>query len=770
MKKFAMFLFLLSSITFAQERMILKSNGEQIKLNHKKDLREAVTESKIKRNDGKIFKSQFISKQSNAAEYVDTLNYRRLDGDWNTNFGFFGQDVMLQWFEAPVDMTIKGIGFTCSDDAGADNATISLRLIRLNWTKEQLKNFSTDTQIGYFPSSADGMNNVDPFGEVATGDWVSTNEDNPLPPWTNNRAPGQNTFDYFLWEEWGFTFGIPPIASPSDAPIYQWIDIPNSSLYEVVVSKGEIFAVVATHDGINLDSDRIGFWSDATVGYPGWKYYENGRSGADVDPGWWVRMFTWDFAVAVSLVAPMPHIFVEQLTTTASTEARNVCAEIDIDYSYFNNIDSVKYELVYVVNDLDTNIVEMTSVDNFNYCGEISSQSVGTEIDYWVHVREKDNIIISSITYSFEYFKPEHDVLMVFNGYTKTTGYPQEYYFGRDTAYAAYFKYDSWAYGPLTKELVDNYNYIIENCTSGPRDYNKEVIANWFANDDLRVYMLWGDDWLGAQNGYTDVEYQSGDFEYDILGLTNSYNDVSYDGTSGQELPSKFMPQEGTVLGGPMFDLVARFNEVDSTKIDSVLYNPMYEIGLSNWHDGFEVRDDDRSFEVFMKAETRGIMGVPDVREVNVGISSQDFPNHFTVFMAYDPISIDSSPYYNWLGRGDVSSQVQAKINFPIIPSVDDNNLNNIKFNLSQNYPNPFNPSTTIKYSIPRSTEFYSVARTTLKIYDILGREVATLVNKQQQAGNYEVNFNANNLSSGIYFYKLQSGSFTKSMKMLLIK
>ncbi len=92
------------------------------------------------------------------------------------------------------------------------------------------------------------------------------------------------------------------------------------------------------------------------------------------------------------------------------------------------------------------------------------------------------------------------------------------------------------------------------------------------------------------------------------------------------------------------------------------------------------------------------------------------------------------------------------------------------KFSLSQNYPNPFNPSTTIKYSIPRSTEYYSVQQTTLKIYDVLGREVATLVNERQKPGNYEVKFNATNLVSGVYLYQLKAGSFTESKKMLLLK
>ena len=86
------------------------------------------------------------------------------------------------------------------------------------------------------------------------------------------------------------------------------------------------------------------------------------------------------------------------------------------------------------------------------------------------------------------------------------------------------------------------------------------------------------------------------------------------------------------------------------------------------------------------------------------------------------------------------------------------------EFGLNQNYPNPFNPSTKIKYSIPNA-EFV-----TLKIYDLLGREVVTLVNENTQAGSYEVIFDASELISGVYFYKLTAGSFTETKKMLMIK
>jgi len=86
------------------------------------------------------------------------------------------------------------------------------------------------------------------------------------------------------------------------------------------------------------------------------------------------------------------------------------------------------------------------------------------------------------------------------------------------------------------------------------------------------------------------------------------------------------------------------------------------------------------------------------------------------------------------------------------------------KFSLSQNYPNPFNPSTKIKYSIPKSSQVV------VKVFDVLGNEIETLVNEEKPVGTYEVNWNAANLPSGVYFYRLQAGDFVQTRKMILLK
>ncbi len=85
-------------------------------------------------------------------------------------------------------------------------------------------------------------------------------------------------------------------------------------------------------------------------------------------------------------------------------------------------------------------------------------------------------------------------------------------------------------------------------------------------------------------------------------------------------------------------------------------------------------------------------------------------------------------------------------------------------FSLSQNYPNPFNPSTMISFSVPQG------AKVSLKVYNILGQEVATLVDDYKQAGEYLVQFNAGRLASGVYFYRLQANDFAQTRKLLLLK
>ena len=138
-----------------------------------------------------------------------------------------------------------------------------------------------------------------------------------------------------------------------------------------------------------------------------------------------------------------------------------------------------------------------------------------------------------------------------------------------------------------------------------------------------------------------------------------------------------------------------------------------------------------------------------DVTDVNMLITLQ--PGEFKI---YTTVKLPTP-------EPDLLTEIKIEIS-ESIPS---------NFELHQNYPNPFNPSTKIRYAIPAvGTSLMKFLQSVqLKVYDVLGNEVATLVDEEKPTGSYEVEFNAINLSSGIYFYQLRAGSFVETKKIILL-
>ncbi len=131
-----------------------------------------------------------------------------------------------------------------------------------------------------------------------------------------------------------------------------------------------------------------------------------------------------------------------------------------------------------------------------------------------------------------------------------------------------------------------------------------------------------------------------------------------------------------------------------------------------------------------------------------------------TVWMSYDISWISRDIWYYDLVYAKIGG-----IEYGTFVSVENEDSSHpIDYFLSQNYPNPFNPSTRINYSLPHSS------KVTLKVYDILGNEIKTLVNKEQNAGIYEVEYDSKGLSSGIYFYRIVTDEFSETKKMILMR
>jgi hypothetical protein len=168
-----------------------------------------------------------------------------------------------------------------------------------------------------------------------------------------------------------------------------------------------------------------------------------------------------------------------------------------------------------------------------------------------------------------------------------------------------------------------------------------------------------------------------------------------------------------------------------------------------NWETATELNNN--GFEVQRKLENSDWITISFVQ----GKGTTTEPTSYSYF---DDVSefISNKIYYrlkqiDYNGNYEFSDEVEV-ITLPL------------DYSLSQNYPNPFNPVTKIKYEVPENTNV------TLEVFDVLGRLIKTLVNENKSAGRYEVEFNASELSSGLYFYKISAGGFEQTRKMLLLK
>lgn len=147
----------------------------------------------------------------------------------------------------------------------------------------------------------------------------------------------------------------------------------------------------------------------------------------------------------------------------------------------------------------------------------------------------------------------------------------------------------------------------------------------------------------------------------------------------------------------------------------------------------------------FAKDMTTASQLLTEIRALNL-TDEEYLMSLASVEALFERINSDQSQNFN------KNNKVSSLLNIPT------------EYGLYQNYPNPFNPMTTIRYDLPKDS------RVSLVVYNIAGQEIKTLVSKEQQAGRYEVQFNATSMASGVYIYRLQAGEFVKVHKMSLIK
>jgi len=738
--------------SFAQNRVVLKPSGEIFSASESTNSfnLKNVKENK-KSNDTNFTINAFPPKRINP--YRDTLTYFP-DHDANSSFGIFGQDWLLQWFISPSDMIIHKAGISVFDVPNT-NVQLEIKLVRLVWNKNELKNMGTK-RLGFYRADSNGYNNITAFQDNPdrTGGWVDSSGLGLSSPFAED-----------IWSENGVGMIITPIPTGLERN-YHWVDL-NILGKEVIVNTGEVIGVAVRNLNTVMDSVRIGINSGTIAGYGGFKFYSNGRNMPEIDYGWWSRDYTFDFAMEIELISggcwPFRGNAVSPVTTSLSTSPREVTAvvnhcgledigksKVELNYSFDRGITFAKTEMT--TTDADS------LVQKFN--GWIPDAGCGVTVIYYVAYTNFTGVYFESDPL-FYYTRPcnaTNASLIVFNGFNKTTGFPPSYYFGNngltaDSSEIINFPKDKWAYGKLTKELVDNYQNIFEITTTGPEDNNNAVIKEWLAASPTHNYLLAGDDYLGTITNWNDTTYAPGDFQYDILGISSDHNDINYATAGDEKKASLAAAVAGTELGDSLYLKVLALNE-DSLKID-----PVFEIGssFSNWLDGFET-----IAGTVVDITAQGIDG----KTYNVAAHRTLPAGNKITFLAFDPLSLrGAAPNYFWYGFDRVSPLVQAMRWFGAdVMDVENESSSPLIFQLNQNYPNPFNPSTVISFQLSVNS------KVSLKVYDVLGNEVATLVNEEKPAGNYKTDFKGNNLASGIYFYTLRAGSFVQSRKMILLK
>ena len=735
---------LLPVFVSAQEHTVLRPDGKIYK--HKGDLKNLeIMSAKQLKSEIKESHVQNIS----AVVYspngtIDTL---KIPTDtWTTNFGFFGNDWFMQWFEAPADLDLLQVGFSVNNNP--DAIEVSVKIVSVNWTKDQLMNAAVLNR-GYYEATGNGFNDISAFMDNTdvTGGWTAL--DGEAEP-----------FGADIWSDGGVGFPITPVAA--DADVYQWVDLSvlPPGLFQLL--QGDIFGIAIRHTGLTMDANRLGWWAVET-GIPAWKFYSNGRNvpgGIGVgDPGWWSRTFSWDMVVEVDLTGDRAPVIsnVTKLGLTLSSDPRTVTATITDDNpggGLFGVADAV---LKYSLDDGTTwTDVTMTDMGGDVYSEDIPGQTGPQNVQYKIMATDVETNSSETLPITYNVFGKTSDILFIYNASDLSQGTASFFYIGDGTAEP--LAHDFWDTGTNGVALLDVvlplYDAVLEIGGAFPDADISGNIATWIATGTAgnpKAFLQSSQDFGCFISGCADVTFVPGDFMYDIMGV-ETLGPQDFSGGNNDDMQILGVdadPNSGWV------NTYAAANGVD------YWYNSAAELGFTNWIDN--IVPTSGATTIFTEASTGNVVGV-----------SNQGTGWYTSFLAYDYLGANflsdtsitplfDDPKYAWGIK--VASQAFRFFTWSGVVSVErENNLFPDEYSLSQNYPNPFNPSTTIKFSVPQQSNVV------LKVYDILGSEVANLVNETLDAGNYTINFDASQFASGMYVYKLTAGSFTTTKKMMLLK
>ncbi|MCB0743931.1 MAG: T9SS type A sorting domain-containing protein, partial [Ignavibacteriae bacterium] len=335
----------------------------------------------------------------------------------------------------------------------------------------------------------------------------------------------------------------------------------------------------------------------------------------------------------------------------------------------------------------------------------------------------------------------------------------------------------------------NNYNYseaTMGYSESGKSDFSRISYKNHsFTKPNLVGYMESHDE---ERLMYKNLQYGNSSVNYSIKELNIALSRIKLAAAFFITVPGPKMIWQFGELGydysidynGRIGNKPIKWNYLDEL-VRKNLYKTYAALNfLKNNYEVFQTQDFSIAFNSYVKriklthaTMNATIIGNFDVVERSISPSFQNTGMWYNYFSG-DSIDVTDTQISIPLQPGEFHIYTTKKLPTPeadILLNIEkENELVPLKFDMSQNYPNPFNPTTTINFSIPEINNVGHSNNTILKVYDILGKEVATLVNEIKAPGNYQVQFDATSLTSGIYFYRLKSGEFLETKKMILLK
>lgn len=683
-----------------------------------------------------------------------------------TNFIHSHQEVMFQWFDPQAGGVVLEFGWKNGSSIGViTKSTIrawnaNIKLMSLPTNAQSTSGAGSLGNMGYYKNSADGDGLKTPFADEATDPVFVGGKGDSL----KTRFDPLGTEGAWLPKGWQFSL----VASAWQS--FKLLDFGDSMMFNA----HEPIGFTKQNDtklsdvGTGTDVDML-IAANGADQYPfhSIKFYEGTPTS---NYGWQIRDYEWNMYVIVLYTTDRPPKIskFDKLTTTLKTTARTVTAVVTDDNPGGGPSGVASVKLFSKVGTGTYASTNMTLGTANTYTGTLAAANPGDVITYYIEATDVQSLVSKTVDVKYSIFKGSHEYLFMWNGRGAPGVSAAKYFMLKDssTEKAWYDIWDVKSYGTDDiPTLLLAYKGVVEGNGDGGYEDLSAMAGAWLETGTAAnpKSWFWSDQDHGFISNFADTTFDDNDPHAKYFGVKALINqDYPYYG-AGSPPTYTSRPWQLDYVGGttdPAFGFIATEMAKDTT---TLWYNPNFEWAFQNWMDEFTPTASAKT--LFKDKKTNTI--VNGVRNASAGNT------WYTAWLAFDYLSIDllsdtskatgSDPKYKWIFY-DLQNPASLFIKQTTGVSEQPQALVPGQFSLSQNYPNPFNPSTAINYTIGAKS------LVTLKVFNVIGQEVATLVNESMNAGSYSATFSASNLSSGVYFYKLTAGSFIQTNKMVLLK